>query len=82
MTDVDHIHAFSYENEQAVLSSQKCGCFYCQKIFDRDSITEWIGDGKTRTAICPHCGVDAILPDATVKLSDELLIRMYARWFG
>jgi len=82
MADVDRIHALSYENEQAVLSSQKCGCFYCRKVFDRNSIIEWVDDCNARTALCPHCGVDAVLPDSTVELSDELLIRMYERWFG
>ena len=82
MADVDQIHALSFENEQAVRTSQKCGCFYCQKIFDSDSITEWIDYRNARTALCPYCGVDAVLPDTTVTLSDELLTRMYARWFG
>jgi len=82
MADVDQIHALSFENEQAVLSSQKCGCFYCQKVFDSDSITEWVDDLKDRTALCPYCGVDAVLPDSKVILSDEVLTRMYARWFG
>lgn len=82
MTDVDRIHALSFENEQAVRSSRMCGCFYCRKIFAGDSIIEWADDRKARTALCPYCGVDAVLPDSKVMLSDELLTRMYVRWFG
>lgn len=82
MADVDRIHALSFENEQAVLSSQKCGCYYCQRVFDSSAITEWVDDCNARTALCPYCGVDAVIPDSTVNLSDELLSRMYERWFG
>ena len=81
MTDVDQIHALSFENEQAVRSSQICGCFYCRKFFDSSSITEWVDDSNARTALCPYCGIDAVLPDSTVELSDELLARMYEQWF-
>lgn len=81
MADVDRIHTLSFENEQAVLSSKRCGCFYCLKFFDSSSIIEWVDDCNSRTAVCPFCGVDAVLPDSTVDLSAELLTRMSERWF-
>ena len=31
--------------------------------------------------ICPFCGVDAILPDSKVDLSEALLEDMYKVWF-
>lgn len=82
MVDVDRIHVLSFENEHAVLKSKMCGCFYCMKVFDSNMITEWVDDQNARTALCPYCGVDAVLPDSTVILSDELLTRMYEKWFG
>ena len=40
-----------------------CGCFHCQAVFSADGIRDWIDDGQT--ALCPRCGVDAVLPDVT-----------------
>lgn len=34
------------------------GCYYCMKIFDKATITDWCDKG--RTPICPHCGIDSI----------------------
>ena len=82
MADMDQIHVLSFDNEHAVLTSKSCGCFYCRKIFDSNAIAEWVYDNDARTALCPYCGVDAVLPDSTVTLSDELLKSMYEKWFG
>ena len=41
--------------------------------------------GDTRdglTALCPRCGIDAVLPDAApIKLTNDLLAEMHARFF-
>jgi hypothetical protein len=36
------------------------GCFYCIPVFDVEEIEEWIDGGQT--ALCPHCGIDSVLP--------------------
>lgn len=71
-------HQYSISNKQNVLSSHKCGCFFCKKIFDSHLISEhYINDKDGETAICPFCGVDSVLPDNKVNLSVELLEDMY-----
>ena len=35
-----------------------CSCFYCGKRFNPKEIKEWTDKGQT--AICPHCGIDAV----------------------
>ena len=75
-------HQYSISNKQSVLSSDRCGCFFCQKIFESNMISEtYINDKNGETAICPFCGVDAILPDSKVDLSEALLEDMYKVWF-
>lgn len=75
-------HQYSISNKQSVLSSDRCGCFFCQKIFESNMISEtYINDKNGETAICPFCGVDAILPDSKVDLSEALLEDMYQVWF-
>jgi hypothetical protein len=37
-------------------------CFYCFAEFSPDTISEWCdGDNDHQTAICPQCGVDAVV---------------------
>lgn len=75
-------HQYSISNKENVLSSNKCGCFFCQKIFDSKLISNhYINDKNGETAICPFCGVDSILPDNTVDLSTDLLEAMHKVWF-
>lgn len=80
-TDLERLHKLSFENESAVSSSVKCGCFYCSRIFDKDHILEWVDDQNARTALCPYCGIDSVLPDSRVDLTDDLLLQMRLQWF-
>lgn len=63
----------------------KCACFYCLKVFSPSEIEEWcpeLDEGEEMTAICPYCGIDAILPEsAGYPLTDEFLGAMRERWF-
>ena len=73
-----------------VRKSDVAGCFYCQAFFSPDEISEWV-DGRQPetgntddgvTALCPHCGIDAVLPNAIpTVLTAELLAEMHAYWF-
>ena len=45
-----------------VLSSTGCGCFYCGEKFLPQQITEWTDEH--RTALCPHCHMDAVIPSS------------------
>ena len=75
-------HQYSTSNQENVLLSNKCGCFFCKKIFDSKLISEhYINDKNGKTAVCPFCGVDSILPDNKVDLSPDLLETMYKVWF-
>ncbi len=61
--------------------SAVCACFYCLERFPPGEVAKWIDGGET--ALCPRCGVDAVLGDASgLSLVDAFLAAMHARWFG
>ena len=62
-----------------------CGCFYCKSIYSASEVNEWCdNDGRgDKTALCPKCGIDSVLGDATfVELTPELLELVNMLFFG
>ncbi len=72
-------HKYSFNNRKKLLErDQKCGCFYCLKIYSSALIKEWIFD----TAVCPYCEVDSVLGEyAGYSVSKEFLGEMRQHWF-
>ena len=59
-------------------AAKRCGCFRCCKFFPPDKIV-W-DDG---IAECPHCGIDAVLPESDdYLLSEEMLSELAEKQFG
>ena len=80
ITDKDEYrlaHKYSCSNKSDIQISNKCGCFFCQKIFAPSEITEWSG----QTALCPYCGIDSVLPDSKIEFDSYFLEEMYKYWF-
>jgi hypothetical protein len=73
------IHALVNRQRDAIMASTMVGCCDCLGIFPATDIKEWTDRGQT--AICPHCWVDFILPDAAISLSVPLLKAMHSYWF-
>ena len=75
-----HKHCFCNKNE--LLKVNKCGCFYCLKIFNPNEIDEWIKDEKgEETAFCPYCHIDSVIAESDeYELNEELLKEMYNYW--
>ncbi len=75
-------HALSINNKSLILESNRCGCFYCKKMFDPDKINEWIKDKLDETAVCPFCNIDSVIPETEdIKIDEELLQNMRNYWF-
>ena len=88
-SEIEQVHEYSSDNLELIRKSQKCGCFYCGKTFfsaDFFDKLEWVRkpmENDRNTALCPFCGIDAVLPDgAGYVLSNELLSRMKDYWFN
>lgn len=85
--DVRLAHEKSSHHREEVLASAICGCFYCCKTFPPSDIKEWIDERRSaragQTAMCPHCGIDAVIGDKSgIELTPEFLQRMNSFWFA
>jgi hypothetical protein len=73
-------HKHSSRHRDEVVASDQCGCFYCGRLFSSAEITKWIDQG--RTALCPRCGIDAVIGSASgFPLTKEFLNEMNGHWF-
>ena len=70
---------YTIENKKQVLASQTCRCANCLATFSGAEVTEFTDKGKT--AICPKCGEDTVLPDCVEGLDDQLLQEIHDYWF-
>lgn len=87
--NLKQIHGECGWHEKAVLSSELCGCFHCLSVFSPSEIAEWIEEpedcprGPGKTALCPRCDIDAVLPESEFyEITPELLKAMYQEWFS
>jgi hypothetical protein len=87
--DLEGIHNHSSRHRGRIERSALCGCFYCLAQFTPGEIMDWVDvpdgaeDEAGETALCPRCGIDAVLPDSVpgAPLSPELLSAMQRHWF-
>ena len=82
--ELNAFYTHSIKNEESILKSNLCGCFHCISILAATDVksSEMIfeKDGFI-TAICPICGIDAVLGDASVEITAELLEEMNSHYF-
>ena len=82
--ELNAFYTLSIRNEESINNSDFCGCFHCISIFPvadvklSDLIIEKDG---FRTAICPICGIDSVLGDASVEITAELLEALNEYYF-
>jgi len=75
------VHQYSSNHKKELNEANECGCFYCLKTFKTTEITEWIDDKFDKTAICPKCGIDAILSEKHPIKNPHFLSEMRRQWF-
>lgn len=79
-TQLERLHSYCTHNKRLVEASDKCYCFYCKSTMDARDIEEYID--SEQTALCPKCGIDAILPDRIDEpIDDNILSEMNTYWF-
>lgn len=74
-------HILASLHRKQIEKSAVCGCFFCETRFDSARIEEWTDEGDT--ALCPNCGVDSVIGDASrLAVTDpDFLRRMRIFWF-
>lgn len=80
-------HRHCNNNREEIARSAVCGCFYCGESFQPGEIDRWVDwvdkdDGLGVTALCPRCGIDAVIGAASdYPLTADFLAAMHRRWF-
>ena len=74
------LHLSSSMHRKALKRKQKCGCFYCERIFSSTDIKDWVDNGET--ALCPFCGIDSVIGEGCGReITDKLLHSMHLAFF-
>ena len=73
-----HTHASKHRSE--LEASERCACFFCFRTFVSADIKKWVDAGQT--ALCPHCGIDSVLGNASVRIDDKFLRKMHQHHHG
>lgn len=77
--ELNAAHRHSMNNRQLLASGGECGCFHCLNTFDAHEVTDWTDDDLT--ALCPRCGIDAVLSSNIAPIDRAFLRRMHDFWF-
>ena len=80
-TKVEEIDEINYPGyKELIKESEYCYCFYCKKQFESKEVVKYL-EGEN-TALCPHCGIDAIIPNNVDEpIDNELIEGMNKYWF-
>jgi len=79
-TRIRRAYEHSRLNRQFLAPGVACRCFHCLHAFSAEQINRWTDQGST--ALCPHCGIDAVLSSRADPLSDALIHRLQAAYFA
>lgn len=81
MEDYIAVYNDLFKNKEALLESDKCGCFHCLNIFSPKQISEWASSTED-VAICPYCGIDSVVPDSQQSpITKDFLKELKYYWF-
>jgi len=73
-------HKTSSHNKDLIKRSKVCSCFFCGRVFPSNEVDSWTTD---KTALCPYCFIDSVLPDASgFPLDRAFLEEMHHYFFG
>ena len=82
-SDFPLIYSHTVNNEMDILHSKQCSCLFCRQTYDARKINDWANDKNGVTALCPECGMDAVVGDASgFVLDHETLKALNLAYFG
>lgn len=69
------------QHRAAIQAASTCACFFCFKKFPATEIKTWVD--ANQTALCPHCGIDAVLGAGEgFRIDDRFLRKMHQHHFA
>lgn len=78
------IYKHTKNNELDILQSKTCSCLFCQQNYSARKVSEWNTDKNNQmSAVCPECGMDAVVGDASgYVLDDDDIETLHKTYFG
>lgn len=77
--EASRLHRHTRANRTELEASEVCGCIACERIYFPSEIVRWVHE---ETAVCPRCGVDAVVGSASgIPIMPGVLRRAHERWF-
>jgi TPR repeat protein len=77
------LHSHASNNEIEILKSKTCSCFFCRQTYSARLVNDWINDERGVTAICPECGMDAVIGDGgNAPLDKATLKELNLAYYG
>lgn len=77
--EASRLYRHTRANAAELEASEACGCIACERIYFPSEIVHWLEDG---TAMCPHCGADAVVGSASgIPIIPGVLKRAHERWW-
>lgn len=73
-------HVNASKHRVGLEASDRCACFFCFKTFAPTTIKSWVD--ANQTALCPHCGIDAVLGSSLSSITDPFLRGMHKQFFS
>lgn len=71
-----NIYKHTKDNELDILQSKKCFCLCCFQTYSARTVSEWTNDKNNHmNALCPICGTDAVVGDASGYTLDLATIK-------
>lgn len=81
MIDIRIAPRLSMKNRSALEQVAECACYHCYKVYPSQEIKDYTDQNST--AICPYCGIDAVLPvNHPDDKNKELLQKIHKYWMG
>ena len=74
------IHSHTLRNRKEIEASDNCVCISCCEIFYAAAVEDYIDEGET--ALCPICGIDAVIGDCTgISMDTETVNELNKEFF-
>lgn len=75
-------HSHTLRNRREIDQSEYCHCISCCKSYPSPIVVDFIKEDDGETALCPYCGVDAVIGDGCgLKINGEILQALRKIWF-
>ena len=68
------IYTYCNENKKLLKRYKMCTCLYCGTTFEYNLIKDWINDKNDKTAICPYCNIDSVVPTEVNNNVDKYVL--------